>query len=136
MSFFEGVELLKKDRAQGKRKLTGAEKSEAKTGLAFLSPWMIGFVLFYLLPMIASFGFSLFDFNPAVPDEAKFIGFDNWYRALVVDEEVRLSFFRTIRFMLISLPITLAFTLFLAVLMNSEHVVGKNVSNKVDSWID
>jgi release factor glutamine methyltransferase len=52
---------------------------------------MIGFVLFYFLPMVASFGLSLFEFNPAVPDEAVFIGFDNWYRALVVDQEVRLS---------------------------------------------
>ena len=127
MSFFEGVELLKKDKAKGRTKLTKSEKREARTGLAFLSPWMIGFVLLYLLPMIASFVFSLYDFNPAVPDEAQFIGFENWHRALVIDEEVRLSFFRTIHFMAISLPITLAFTLFLAVLMNSEHVLGKNV---------
>jgi multiple sugar transport system permease protein len=88
---------------------------------------MIGFVLFYFLPMVASFGLSLFNFNPAVPDEAVFIGFDNWYRALVVDEEVRLSFIRTIHFAAISLPIGLGFALFLAILMNSEHVIGRNV---------
>jgi multiple sugar transport system permease protein len=127
MSVFEGITLLKQDRAKGKHKLTKADKREARWGLVFLSPWMIGFLLFYFLPMIASFVFSLYDFNPAVPDEAAFIGFDNWYRALVVDKEVRLSFVRTIHFAAISLPIGLSFALFLAILMNSEHVIGKNI---------
>ena len=72
---------------------------EARWGLAFLSPWMIGFLLFYLLPMIASFVFSLYDFNPALPDEARFVGFENWRRALFVDEEVRLSFLRTLKYL-------------------------------------
>jgi multiple sugar transport system permease protein len=100
---------------------------EARWGLAFLSPWMIGFLLFYLLPMIASFVFSLFKFNPALPDEAVFIGLENWKRALTQDEEIRLSFIRTIRFTLISLPITMSFTLFIAILLNSKHVIGKTL---------
>ena len=57
MSVFEGLELMRQDRAN-RRKLTKADKLEARTGLAFLSPWLIGFVLFYLAPMIASFVFS------------------------------------------------------------------------------
>ncbi len=127
MSVFEGVNLLRSERAKGKTKLTLSEKREARWGLLFLTPWIIGFLLFYFLPMIASFGFSLFDFNPAVPDEAQFIGFENWSRALLIDEEVRQSFVRTIHFAAISLPISLGFALFLALLMNSEHVIGKNV---------
>jgi multiple sugar transport system permease protein len=113
------------------RKARGAKREkanfdrEAKWGLLFLSPWMIGFLLFYLLPMVASFAFSLFDFNPAVPDEATFIGLENWRRALFDDEEVRLSFLRTFRFTLISLPISLSFTLYIAILLNSKHVIGK-----------
>ena len=110
-----------------KKKMSRMQKKEALWGLAFLSPWIIGFLVFYFLPMIASFYFSLLDFNPAVPDEAAFIGFDNWRRALFEDEEVRLSFFRTIQFALISLPIGLSFSLFLAILLNSRHVFGKNV---------
>lgn len=126
MSFFEGLELMRQDRAS-RRKLTKADKLEARTGLTFLSPWIIGFVLFYLAPMIASFVFSLYDYNPAVPDQARFIGFENWNRALFQDEEVILSFGRTLLFAAISLPISLLFSLFLAILMNSEHVLGKNV---------
>jgi multiple sugar transport system permease protein len=100
---------------------------EARWGLAFLSPWMIGFLAFYFLPMIASFVFSLFDFNPAVPDEAAFVGFDNWRRAIFEDDEVWLSFLRTIRFTLISLPIGMTFTLYVAILLNSKHVIGKTL---------
>ena len=107
--------------------LTKMQKKEARWGLAFLTPWMIGFVLFYLAPMIASFIFSLYDFNPAVPDQAKFIGFANWHRALFVDKEVWLSFVRTLHFAAISLPIGLGFSLFLAILLNSKNVLGKNL---------
>lgn len=98
---------------------------EAKWGLLFLTPWIIGFLLFYFLPMVASFVFSLYDINPALPDEAFFVGFENWRRALFLDEEVRLSFIRTFRFALISLPLGLGFSLYLAILLNSKHVLGK-----------
>ena len=127
MSVSEGLTLLRQQKGMRKRKLSKAEKKEANWGLTFLSPWMIGFVLFYLAPMIASFVFSLYKFNPAVPDEAVFIGFENWHRALFIDPEVKASFFRTIHFAAISLPIGLIFALFLAVLLNSEHVLGKNI---------
>lgn len=110
-----------------KPKMTRLQKKEAGWGLIFLAPWMIGFLLFYLAPMIASFVFSLYDFNPAVPDQARFIGFANWNRALFIDEEVRLSFLRTLHFAAISLPIGLGFSLFLAILLNSKNVLGKNV---------
>jgi multiple sugar transport system permease protein len=107
--------------------LTRLQKKEARWGLLFLTPWMIGFLAFYFLPMLASFGFSLLNFNPAVPDQATFIGFQNWQRAIFVDEEVRLSFIRTLHFSAISLPIGLSFALFLAVLLNSKNVLGKNL---------
>src|SRR4030043_2010193 len=105
--------------------MTKLQKKEAKWGLIFLAPWMIGFVTFYFLPMLASFVFSLFDYNPAVPDEAKFIGFQNWQRAIVTDREVYLSFIRTIKCSGISLPLTLGFALCLAIILNSKNVMGK-----------
>ncbi|WP_298400974.1 carbohydrate ABC transporter permease [uncultured Chloroflexus sp.] len=120
--------ILRKQTATTKRRrLSRLEKKEIRWGLFFISPWIVGFLLFYLLPMIASFGFSLYDFNPATPDQARFIGFANWQRALFQDTEVWLSLRRTFHFAAISLPISLLFSLFLAVLLNSEHVLGKSV---------
>ncbi|MEZ0396342.1 MAG: sugar ABC transporter permease [Anaerolineales bacterium] len=108
-------------------KMSSLQKREARWGLMFLSPWIFGFLALYILPMLASFYFSLLDFNPAVPDQARFIGFQNWQRALFLDDEVRLSFVRTLRFAAISLPISLLFALFIAILLNSRNVIGKNV---------
>lgn len=118
--------FLQRDKAP-KAQMTNMQKKEARWGLIFLTPWMIGFLLFYLAPMVASFVFSLHDFNPAVPDQARFIGFENWRRALTVDNEVWLSFVRTLHFAAISLPIGLGFSLFLAILLNSKNVIGKNL---------
>lgn len=119
--------LRSRTAATQRRKLSKLEKKEIRWGLFFISPWIIGFLLFYLLPMLASFGFSLYDFNPAVPDQARFVGFANWQRALFQDAEVWLSLRRTLHFAAISLPISLLFALFLAILLNSEHVLGKSV---------
>ncbi|MDW8404335.1 sugar ABC transporter permease [Chloroflexus sp.] len=119
--------LRSRTAATPRRKLSKLEKKEIRWGLFFISPWLIGFLLFYLLPMLASFGFSLYDFNPAVPDQARFVGFANWQRALFQDAEVWLSLRRTLHFAAISLPISLLFALFLAVLLNSEHVLGKSI---------
>lgn len=100
---------------------------EAKWGLIFISPWIIGFLAFFLLPMIASFGFSLMDFNLATPDQARFIGLTNWQRALFKDPLVPQAFLITFKFALISLPIGMLFSLFVALLLNSPNVFGKNV---------
>jgi len=127
MAIVESFGRLRGLKPKIRPKLSKRGKTEARWGLIFLSPWIIGFLAFYLLPMLASFVFSLYEFNPAVPDESTFIGFNNWRRALFEDEEVKKSFLRTIHFMAISLPISLGFSLFVALLMNSKYVIGKFV---------
>ncbi len=122
MTVLAAARSLKKET---KEPMTKIRKKEARWGLFFLSPWMIGFLLFYLLPMIASFIFSLLRYTPAVPEDTVFIGLSNWQRAIVIDQEVRLSFTRTLHFAAISLPIGLGFALFLAILLNSKNVIGK-----------
>ncbi len=107
------------------QKTSGLLRYKQRWGLIFISPWIIGFLLFYLLPMAASFGFSLFDFNLATPDEARFVGLDNWRRALLEDPEVLDSFGKTFKFAAIALPASMIFALFLALLLNSRHVKGK-----------
>jgi multiple sugar transport system permease protein len=107
-----------------RKKTSSLLRYRQKWGLIFISPWIIGFLLFYFLPMIASFGFSLFNFNLAIPDEVRFIGFANWRRALLEDSQVMASFGRTFKFAAISLPATMIFSLFLALMLNSKHVRG------------
>lgn len=116
-----------KTRRRTRRKLSISERRNSRWGVLFITPWILGFLAFYLIPMVASFVFSLFSFNLANPDQAQLIGLDNWQRMLFNDPEVLPSFIRVFRFGLISLPITLGFAFFVAVLMNAERVHGRAV---------
>ena len=122
---FDFSELRKKRR--GWASLSKAEKREARWGFGFIGLWVIGFLLFYFLPMIASLGFSLLDFTLGAPDAVKFVGLDNWRRLLFEDSTVWHSLGVTFKFALISLPITTAGAFFLAVLLNSENLLAKPI---------
>ena len=111
----------------GMFKLTKAQRHEAKWGFLFISPWLIGFLLFYLAPMVVSFGFSLMDFTLSAPDSARFVGLQNWQRMLFQDPDTWTSLGVTFSFALISLPIGLISAFLLAVLLNSKHLLGRNV---------
>jgi multiple sugar transport system permease protein len=101
-------------------------RRKARWGYAFISLWIVGFTLFYLVPMIASLVFSLYDFQLATPEDSRFIGLANWRRMLFDDPLVWRSLGVTFKFALITLPIGLTFSLFLALLLNSEHLIGKS----------
>ncbi len=107
--------------------MSDSEKHEAKLGLAFISPWLIGFLIFYAVPMLASFVFSLMDYNLATPEDAEVVGLANWARMLFDDSNVWQGLWVTTRFALISLPIGLAAAFFLAVLLNSTNLWGRNI---------
>ncbi|MCC6891630.1 MAG: sugar ABC transporter permease [Anaerolineae bacterium] len=106
-------------------KLSAMQRREAKWGLLFISPWLIGFLLFYLAPMAASLVFSVMDFTLSAPDEAKFVGLANWQRMLQ-DENTWVGLGVTLRFALISLPIGLVVAFMVAVLLNSKFLMGRN----------
>ncbi len=54
-------------------KLTRLQK-EARIGLLFISPWLIGFVILKALPILAAFILSLTDFHMLTPEATRFIG--------------------------------------------------------------
>jgi multiple sugar transport system permease protein len=100
--------------------------SESVTGLLYVSPFIVGFVLFSALPMLASLVLSLTDFDPREPDEVNFIGLGNYAR-LLNDPVVAESLWVTLRFALMVVPLTLAFALGVALLVNSKLLAGRNV---------
>jgi multiple sugar transport system permease protein len=126
MGFLEEVSSLSKSRVK-RKKLTKLERYEARLGFAFISPWLIGFLLFFLVPMLASFYFSTLDFQLSAPDEAQFIGLDNWRRLLAEDPVVWQSLGVTFLFTLIALPIGIVFPVLLALLLNSKNLFGTNI---------
>lgn len=104
----------------------GIARREQMWGYIFISPWIIGFILFTFLPMAAALVFSFTDFDLRRPDEINFVGLEN-YQRLLSDGRVAHSMAITIRFIAITVPLNLLFALGLALLLNSQRVAGKNI---------
>ncbi|HEY3061310.1 MAG TPA: sugar ABC transporter permease [Chloroflexota bacterium] len=105
---------------------TSLARRESTWGLLFLAPWILGFVLFFAGPMLASLGASFTDLVLVRPNAVKFVGLDNWGR-LLSDPLVIKSLLVTGNFLLIAVPISLALPLLMAVLLNSDRLVAKPV---------
>jgi len=103
----------------------GMRRREALTGLAFVSPFIVGFVLFSALPMIASFLLSLTDFDPRNPDEITFVGLDN-YVQMLQDPTLREAIWVTLRFGFITVPLSMTFALGIAILVNNKLLRGRS----------
>ena len=103
------------------------ERHEAKWGYAFIGLWLVGFFIFYFVPMIASLIFSFYEFELATPENTHFIGLSNWRRMLFEDPLVWNSLWVTLKFALITMPLGFFFALFVALLLNSKHLLGKSL---------
>ncbi|MBK9712847.1 MAG: sugar ABC transporter permease [Kouleothrix sp.] len=109
-----------------RRRATAIARRERNWGLIFLAPWIVGFLVFFLGPMIASLVFSFTNLVLVRPEETRFVGLDNW-RRIFSDPLVLRSLAVTVRFLLISVPLSLALPLLLAVMLNSNHLAGKPI---------
>lgn len=100
-------------------------RREALWGYAYISPWLIGFVVFTAGPLIAALALSFTDFNLATDAPLHFVGLDN-YIQLFKDPLVWQGFLVTARFALIAIPATMLASLGLAVLVNSPKLRGRS----------
>src|SRR5258708_4641999 len=103
------------------RRLSPLARQEALWGLLFLSPWIIGFLAFTLIPMIGTLGFTFTNFTLTQDTPLQFVGLDN-YHHLAQDNQVWASLSVTLKYALLALPIGLVVPLALAILMNSKYV--------------
>ena len=85
-------------------------------GYAFLAPWLIGFVCFSLGPVLASLYLSFTKFDLLRP--AQWIGADNYVRMFTADARFWQSLKVTFSYMLMEVPLKLAFALLVAVVLD------------------
>ena len=90
-------------------------RREARWALLFLVPWIVGFLVFYAGPMIASLWLSFTDYDIVNPPQ--FVGLDN-YRQMVADPMVARSLRNTVYYTVLHVPLTMAISLGLALLLN------------------
>ena len=91
------------------------KRSSAITGLLWVSPWLIGFLAFTLLPLGMGIWYSFTDWTllePAIP-----IGTDN-YERLLGDEVVRIAIWNTVLYLVISIPLLTIASIAMAVLLS------------------
>jgi len=88
---------------------------EARPVLLFLSPWIVGFLVFTAWPMIYSAYLSLTDYD--VINTPRFIGLDN-YAALAADPKLLLALGNTALFTLLQVPLYVVVSLALALLLD------------------
>jgi multiple sugar transport system permease protein len=100
------------------------ESHHRRWGFIFISPWILGFLLFFLLPMLASLVFSFMEFDLIRPEDARFIGIEN-YRQWFGDPLVWESLLVTVKFAAIMIPFSLVLPLGFAWLLTSRSLWGK-----------
>ena len=96
--------------------MTGQERSQLYWALLFLSPWIVGFIVFTAGPMVWSLWLSFTDYDP-LRDAGNFIGVEN-YVQMAGDRRVAASLWNTAYFTLLYVPLSLGLSLLLASLLN------------------
>jgi multiple sugar transport system permease protein len=87
-------------------------------GLAFISPWILGYLGFTIYPILASGYYSLTRYDVIRP--ARFIGLENYVEAFTTDETFRLVIKNTLFMVFIGVPAALVTAFLLASLLNNE----------------
>lgn len=101
-------------------------RREARQGLLFVSPWIVGFLAFTLLPMIATFAFTFLNITLRQEEPLRFVGLDN-YVTLGRDPQVWSSLLVTFKFAFVWLPVSLIVPFAVALGLNSRHLRGAAV---------
>ena len=95
--------------------MTSRERRNLRLGLLFVSPWILGFLVFTLYPVLASLFFSCCDYD--VLSAPVWVGAMN-YRDMVADSVFWKSLANTLGFTVLSLPLGMILALLLAILLN------------------
>ncbi len=100
------------------------KKKSSIVPLLFISPWIIGFLVFTLGPLVMSLIMSFF--NWPVIGKPEFIGLGNYAQMFTKDTQFGKSIWITVKFALLFVPLNIIVSLILAVLI-SQPVKGSGV---------
>lgn len=87
-----------------------------RLGLAYLSPYIIGLLMFTAFPFLSSFVMSFTDYDLMNPP--RFVGLDNYHTMLFEDDLFWTSMGVTFAYVFLTVPVKLAFALFIAFILN------------------
>jgi len=96
---------------------------EAIYGYAMASPWLVGFTVFTVFPMVAALVLSFFRIDFLT--ETRFVGF-SWWESVVSDRTVRKAFYNTGVYVAAVVPLNTVLALMIAVLLN-QGIAGQSI---------
>lgn len=102
-----------------------------KWALLFCGPNILFFLVFFLVPAVIGFYYSLTNYNGLF--RMDFVGFEN-YKELFGDKEFLLVFLNTLKYVVVSVPIGYAASLGLALLLVDENIKGNGLTRVLVYW--
>ena len=104
-------------------RFSGLAWRRARWAYVFIAPWIIGFFLFTLFPMIATLVFTFTNINLNQAEPLRFVGLQN-YQTLFADQRTWDSLAVTLKFALIALPVAVCLPFVVALTLQSHHLRG------------
>lgn len=101
-----------------------AERRSVLLGLLFISPWLIGFMLWTVYPLVSSLYYSFTRYDLLRPPV--FLGIENYRQILTDDPHFPLVMYNTLYYVGLSVPLGVASAFLLASLLNT-HILGRSV---------
>lgn len=98
--------------------MTRMERRHLRNGLLFAAPYLIGFAVFTVYPLVASVYFSFCQYNVLQPPA--WIGLENYRQLFFHDPLFWKSLSNTLFFVAFSVPLSLAVSVALALLLNQK----------------
>ncbi|MDP4511076.1 carbohydrate ABC transporter permease [Nonomuraea turcica] len=102
--------------ARGGHRATKRSRREARAAYLFLAPWFVGLLVITIGPIFASLYLSFTDYS--LLEEAKWVGFDNYITMFTEDPRFLSSLQVTTIYVVVSVPLQLAFALALALVLD------------------
>lgn len=92
-----------------------------RTGLLFASPWIIGFIIFTIFPVLLAFYYSFTDYN--LFSDPTWVGLKN-YNTMLHDKYIWKSITNTLYIVILAPLIGMVVSLALAMLLNQRKIFG------------
>jgi len=98
--------------------MTLSKRKQSWQGLLYISPWIIGFLVFQFYPFLMSLYYSFTNYS--MLNNAKFVGLKNYVDMFTRDRHFWQSVKVTAIYVLVAVPLKLIFSLFIAMILNMK----------------
>jgi multiple sugar transport system permease protein len=102
------------------RRATRKQQADTFAGYLFAAPWIVGFLIFVVVPLGFSLYWSFTDYRVTSSQPPNWLWLDNYRTLLLQDDNFRASLINTLYLTVVGLPLQMGVALLLAVLLNQK----------------